>query len=177
MKPDYLKHFEITEDYRVQTHLREAYNYSYLCSDDTSTKNGAKLVSLDWDIIFVEGCNRIPDNVHKSEDRITRPLKYSFIEHAERSVIYEFARRGYSTRGATMYCPWVSCADCARAIVISGIKRVVAHETLMEKYSERWNESISNGIQILVEGEVELYMYRGKIGGCKGLFDGEEFEP
>lgn len=47
----------------------------------------------------------------------------------------------------------------------------------MEKYSERWNESISNWIQILVEGEVKLYMYRGKIGRCKGLFYGEEFEP
>ncbi|MBY6066212.1 dCMP deaminase [Leisingera aquaemixtae] len=52
--------------------------------------------------------------------------KYFMLEHAERNAIYDAQRRGVSLVGATMYCTLFPCADCARAIVASGITRLVA---------------------------------------------------
>jgi len=57
-----------------------------------------------------------------------RPAKYRWTEHAERNAIFSAARMGVSIVGATMYLPWFPCAECARAIVQSGIGALVAYQ-------------------------------------------------
>jgi dCMP deaminase len=70
------------------------------------------------------------DNVWEAtrlNKRWERPEKYEWVEHAERNAIYNAARSGVRTKGATMYLNYAveCCAGCTRAIIQSGIRRVV----------------------------------------------------
>jgi dCMP deaminase len=94
-------------------------------SKDTSTKVGAVIVD-DVRNVRATGYNGIPRNLSDDvEERSERPTKYFWVEHAERNAVYAAARRGESLEGCTLYCNHSPCADCARAIIQSGIKTVV----------------------------------------------------
>lgn len=97
-------------------------------SKDPSTKCGAVIVGEDNNVLAT-GFNGFPRGVVEDEDsgRWERPGKYEWVEHAERNAIYNAARDGARLRGATMYLNYAveCCADCTRAIIQSGIKRVV----------------------------------------------------
>ena len=56
---------------------------------------------------------------------ISEDERYHFVEHAERAAIMQALLRQESLEGATLYCTRFACSDCARAIIWSGIKRVV----------------------------------------------------
>jgi dCMP deaminase len=49
--------------------------------------------------------------------------------HAEMNAIFHCARLGRSTRGATLVSSVQPCLGCAKAIVASGIKKVITRET------------------------------------------------
>lgn len=62
--------------------------------------------------------------------------------HAERNAIYEAARWGYRLNGSIMYTTDSPCVACAKAIIQSGIIRVV--------YSRTYRED--KGLFLLLEG-------------------------
>jgi dCMP deaminase len=62
------------------------------------------------------------------EERHQRPAKYKWVAHAEANAVYNAARVGIPVGGCTIYVPWYPCVDCAKAIIQSGIKRLVATE-------------------------------------------------
>jgi dCMP deaminase len=97
-------------------------------SKDKSRKVGAVIVDDRNDLVTM-GWNGFPRDIDDTiEDRHKRPIKYKWTEHAERNAIYNAASRGTSTMGCTMYIPWFPCVDCARAIIQSGIDKVVCVE-------------------------------------------------
>lgn len=144
-------------------------------SPDPSTQNAALLVDR-FGNILVSAVNTFPYDVEQTEERWQRPLKYSYVEHAERNVIYHAARRGVKAAGLRMYVPWFACADCARAIVQAGILEVIGHDFDLHKTSAHWLESIKIADQILTEGGVIFRRVPGKIGNVKIRFNGEEVE-
>lgn len=162
-------------------YLKLAYSAAERFSDDPATKNGAALVTLEG--IIITGANSLPDYVEKRPERLERPRKYRFIEHAERNVIYRAWQRGLSTKGATLYVPWYACCDCARTIIYARIKRVIGHKAVFDKADVRaqtdptWKESVSDGLQMLTEAGIEIQLYDGPIGGVRNLFDGQYWEP
>lgn len=112
-------------------------------SKDPSTKCGAVIVGEDNEVLAT-GFNGFPRGVKETDeymvtsggedwaeeqlnDRWERPGKYEWVEHAERNAIYNAARSGVRTQGATMYLNYAveCCAGCTRAIIQSGIRRVV----------------------------------------------------
>lgn len=155
-----------------------AYRYASTHSDDPSTHNGAVLVPLQGDIIY--GTNHFPRGVLKTPDRLERPKKYAYMEHAERDTILKAADNGVQTRGATLYVPWYACADCARAIIEAGIIRVVGHKQMFDKTPERWRVSIADGDIMLDEAGVMrdvLDVADVSHGEFKVLFDGAYWSP
>lgn len=97
-------------------------------SKDRSRQVGCVIVGPSREIRSM-GYNGFPRGVNDAvEERHQRPAKYKWTEHAERNAIYNAARMGTSLEGCTMYIPWYPCADCARAIVQSGIKVLVGVE-------------------------------------------------
>jgi deoxycytidylate deaminase len=163
-----------TTDGIHRVYLRQAYIHAQARSQDSRTQNAALIVFPSSGIIAAEA-NRYP-SMREPEGK----TKYDYIEHAERAVIYRCAFKGLTTLNTTMYCPFIACPDCARAIVMAGIKSVVGHKTIWDMVPERWQEKCRLGIDILEVSGVEVLMFEGKVlneGEFKIRFDGVEIEP
>ena len=94
-------------------------------SKDRNTKVGAVIVNPSNRIVST-GYNGMPINANDDlEDRHSKESKYFYFEHAERNAIYSLANNGDSSKGTTIYVTHYPCADCARAIIQSGIIKVV----------------------------------------------------
>lgn len=154
-------------------YLREACKIGAHESHDKQTQNGALLVSQRG--LVVAAANRLPPGVIVCCDRLERPTKYQFIEHAERSVIYAAARAGIPTAGATLYCPWFACADCARAIICAGITRVVGHKKTRVHSPEHWAESLKQADRMLHEADIQVELLTEDLG-VRYLFNGADLE-
>tara|TARA_Y100001938_G_C8086406_1_gene432322 strand:- start:1766 stop:2272 length:507 start_codon:yes stop_codon:yes gene_type:complete len=166
--------YDIQNDPMHGVYFRQAYTYAMNNSKDPSTQNVALLTDGGTGIITME-CNNIPDKVNGSWER---PDKYHYVEHAERNVLYKAAKLGISTQGLTMYCPWYSCSDCARAIIQCGIKRVIGHKEYFDRTPDRWKESCGIGIKMMQEAGIECLIWSGIVGGrVTILVDGKEFSP
>jgi len=105
-------------------------------SEDRSTKTGAIIAAADG-FVLSAGCNSLPLGVQDSDARRIRPAKYDWTEHAERNAIYHAAKHGIPLRGSTMYMRWFPCVDCARAVIQSGIIKLVC-EKYEGKDDPRW---------------------------------------
>jgi dCMP deaminase len=76
--------------------------------------------------------------------------KYFMMEHAERNAILHATASHIPLIGATMYGSLFPCADCARAIAASGIKRlVVPAPGLHPARDEKWMDHYRYAQQIL----------------------------
>jgi dCMP deaminase len=145
-------------------------------SPDPSTQNGAVLIS--WTGKIVDACNTFPYGVRNEPDRLVRPLKYSFIEHAERNVIFKAAQdHRFDFKDAVMYAPWFACADCARAIIQVGIRKVVGHKQIHDMTPAHWKESINCAYAMFAEAGVETVLVDGEIGAPELLFNGGLWRP
>jgi dCMP deaminase len=145
-------------------YIKEAYLIAKDFSTDPSTQNGAILVDKDGPIVAL-GANHFPQGVKDIPERWVRPLKYSYVEHAERNAIYDAAKNGTATKGLVMYCPWFACTDCARAIIQAGITKVVGHDTPIHgEGSKSWQDSIKIANTMLDEAGIEYYNVKGTVG-------------
>lgn len=123
-------------------------------SKDRSTKVGAVVASPDNRIIsmgyngFTEGMDDELDCLH------ARPIKYDYTEHAERNAIYQAAKYGHSLNGCSMFLNWFPCADCARAIVQAGIRRLVCVKPDLS--NPQWGSSFTASIRILEAANVSI---------------------
>ena len=144
-------------------------------SPDLSTQNGAIIVAQNN--VVLQSCNEFPNRVKMKGERLERPLKYSFTEHAERNVIFQAARLGVSTQGCTMYATWVACTDCARAIIQAGIPKVVTHKATKDMTPEHWKESIDLAFAMFEEAGVEVEFLDVTLNGPKIRFNGKWWTP
>lgn len=141
-------------------------------SGDLSTQNGAVLVDTWTGAVVAVGHNDIPEMCCDRPERRQRPEKYAWTEHAERASILDAARRGVKTEGLVMYCPWLACADCGRAIVLAGIRRVVRHKIPLHTTRPDWQASIAVADQMFREAGVEVVEYEKPLG-VQFRFNGE----
>ena len=124
-------------------------------SPDPTTKVGAFITHPDGSVVIETlSVNEFPKGVGVSDERWERPTKYLFVEHAERNAIFKATRSGVATEGMTLVTTWSPCADCARAIIQSGIARVIQHEAI--DTTGRWGESIEVAQTMLREAGVQV---------------------
>lgn len=124
-------------------------------SKDRSTQVGAVIVKENR-IPIAMGYNGFPRGVNDNIDRHhERPVKYFYTEHAERNAIYAAARNGICLMGSTMYVSGLPCADCARAIIQSGILEIVVPDRLFEGKGD-WKETCSVGLEMMKEARVKI---------------------
>ncbi len=127
-------------------------------SKDRSTKVGAVIVTEDK-TPGPYGYNGFPRMIDDTvEERHGRPDKYDWTEHAERNAIYNAARVGFILTGCTIYVTHVPCPDCARAILQSGIRRVVVDKASVEDadFQKRWDEKGQFSEKMFDEAKIEL---------------------
>ena len=126
-------------------------------SKDRSTKVGAVIVDQ-RNVILAIGWNGFPRHVDDDvEERHERPIKYKWTEHAERNAVYNAASKGIEVFNATIYIPWYPCADCARAIIQSGIFEVVVIEPDWD--DERWGDDFKMVKEMFDEVQLSVRFY------------------
>lgn len=122
-------------------------------SKDTARGVGCVIVDYFGDILSA-GYNELANGTQDNAERRAHPLKLLFTEHAERNAIYYAARHGVALRESIMFQNSFPCADCARAIVQSGITQMVCSKPDFTHH--RWGESFRAAEVILREGGVTL---------------------
>ena len=130
-------------------------------SKDKSIGVGAVIVN-DRNVVVGLGWNGFPRGIDDEVGiRHTRPLKYKWTEHAERNAIYNAAAEGHPLKGCTIYYNTMfSCSDCARAIIQSGIKKIVCREP--DWKNPRWAEDFQLSKEMLDEAKIEVKILYNK---------------
>jgi dCMP deaminase len=122
-------------------------------SIDPTTKVGCVIVGPSNEVRAL-GYNGFPRNVDDAPGRLERPVKYTWIEHAERNAIYAAARVGVPIEGCRVYLSWFPCIDCARALVQVGITEIIAVEP--DWSLEPWGPQFVQARTLLREGKVRV---------------------
>ncbi|MGE0109319.1 MAG: cytidine/deoxycytidylate deaminase family protein [Bdellovibrionales bacterium] len=125
-------------------------------SKETGRHVGAVIVGTDNEIVST-GYNGFPRGVRDDvPERNSKEngAKYIWSSHAERSAIYNAARIGVSLRGTKIYVPWFPCANCAIAIIQSGIAEVVAYDP--DLYDGRWASEFAISKTMFEEAGVKV---------------------
>lgn len=134
-------------------------------SHDARTQCAALIVNLEEDRL-AWGVNHFTAGSPRIQAR-----KGDFMEHAERAAIYSCARHGVATSGCVMYAPWFACPECARAIILAGIKEVVGLCMLRDLTAEKWRKPIEIADEMLTDAGVNLRWVNEKMG-VTIMFDG-----
>lgn len=142
----------------------DKWNYRFLAlaemiaswSKDPSTKTGAVVVGPDKEI-RATGYNGLVRGVADDiPERMVRPTKYDFFEHAERNAVYNACLTGTSLRGCTIFCTLTPCTDCARAIIQAGIKEVITYEYQINDNDPKntWRDKLNYSAEMFKEAGV-----------------------
>ncbi len=147
------------------THPRAGVNWDFrfmaLClhiamwSKDPHYQYGAVIVGPRKRIVSI-GYNGFPRGLDDSKvTRYQEPDDKWFLEHAERNAIYNATE---PLIGYTLYVNGHICADCARAIIQSGIQGVVIDAgTPKIPYKKRRKLSNAAAVQMLDEAKVAVF--------------------
>jgi dCMP deaminase len=127
-------------------------------SHDNGTKVGAIIVK-DGNILSM-GYNGMPSGMSnncKDEHGVTNKE----VIHAEANAICKLAQSTSSSKGATLYCTYSPCIECAKLILQSGIERVI--------YANDYRDV--NG-RLLLDDQIKI----GKVqyAGSTSLYTGED---
>jgi len=154
-------------------------NMAYLVamkSKDKSTHIGAVVVGPDNEVRSV-GYNSFPRGIDDNvAERQERPEKYFWIEHAERNAVYNATLLGTSLKGCRMHTNGIPCADCARAVVQSGIKEVIVDKYWDDNNDDIWIENAKRTKILFQEAGVKIRYWEGQLITIKRFKRGKVFE-
>jgi len=126
-------------------------------SKDRSRKVGSVIVDQ-RNIVLSLGWNGFPRGIDDNVDaRHQRPVKYKFSVHAEMNAILN--HQGNSLLGSSLYATLFPCANCAQAIIQSGIKEVITTRPDFE--DETYKEDHRITMEMFKESNVNLRYFDG----------------
>jgi dCMP deaminase len=128
-------------------------------SKDRSGHVGAVIVGDNHHVLST-GYNGFPRCIDDTVDAYhERPLKYDMTCHAEHNAILQAAYHGIKLEGADIYVTTqYVCAECCKAIIQAGLKRVFAPDAPMELKGTHWQRSCVIGRNMLLEAGVEVWL-------------------
>ena len=132
---------------------------SAMRSKDPNTQVGAVIVSEDRRVASI-GYNGFPNGCSDDEFPWAREgeygdTKYPYVVHAELNAILNSK---YDLRGCTIYVSLFPCNECAKAIIQSGIRRIVYES---DKYAN--TEGTIASKRMLKAAGIELHQLSYKI--------------
>ena len=154
--------------------LRLAYSAS-LASDDQQTQVGAVIAR--GEELVCRGVNRFAYKKSVRPDRLVSPEKYHWMIHAESLAIFRMLKQKENSVGTVMFCPWACCSECAKNIIMGGVKLVVAHYELMLQTSDKWKHSIDTAQQMLKEAGISYVQVSGTVGNIQTTMFGKQWNP
>lgn len=134
-------------------------------SKDPSTQVGCVIVSVGNEPLGT-GYNGPPRQIDDDAIDWSRPVKYSWMHHAESNALW-FGRRG-DLDGASLYCTHLPCERCMLDIVRAGITRVVCVMPDDGEMLDRWSDSWARAREIAEHGGVWIgYVTRELVEGSR----------
>lgn len=132
-------------------------------SKDPSTQVGACIVSKDKRVLSL-GYNGTPVGIEDGDFPWRREgsfidTKYAYVCHAELNAILNYKGSNRELEGAIVYVTLFPCNECAKAIIQTGIKKIVYYE---DKYSESDSTIVSKKMFDQVGIEYVPYKKEGK---------------
>ena len=129
-------------------------------SKDPSSQVGAVIIDEENKIVSV-GYNGMPRNIDSNELTWNKneglDNKYLYVCHAEFNAILNI-RNGSSLKGCTLYVTLFPCNECAKAIIQTGIKKVIY---LSDKYKDHLEVKASK--KLLDLANIEYEEYKGSV--------------
>ena len=130
-------------------------------SKDPNTSVGACIVSQDNKILSV-GYNGMPTGCDDDEfpwEREGKPLhtKYLYVCHAELNALLNYT--GTNLKGSTIYTTLFPCNECTKAIIQSGIRKIIY---LSDKYAGTSSIIAAKNMLRASGVEFEQYIPAGK---------------
>ena len=158
-------------------YLCDVWNMASQHSRDPSTQVAAALVSWAGGIVLA-GWNEIPEILLKKGYPTSVDSKNYCTEHAERRVLFKANANRLTTDRLQMYGTWIACAECARAIIQFGIKRVVTFSRLVERTPDRWKPSVLHGLNMMRDSGIQVVGWSGELRTSHCIrFNGELLSP
>lgn len=107
------------------------------------------------------GYNGLPRKIAEKPERHVREtgMKWLWSVHAEIAAITNAARHGTPLEGCHIYTSVHPCADCAKAIIQSGITKVITRSAPKDS---NWAQSFAVSQEMLAEAGVEVEFYKGE---------------
>ena len=126
-------------------------------SKDPSTKVGSIAVDPISKRILSGGYNGFPRGMDDNEERLNdRTLKYLYVVHAEKNMIYNATLSGISLNGSHIYVYGLPvCSECAKGLIQVGVKKVFIQESSILK-NEFWHDSWKASKLMFLECGVEV---------------------
>lgn len=131
-------HMKVAVAYSTLSHARRLKVGAIIVKDDRIISIGYNGTPPGWD-------NNCEHELHQPVGRVDLVTKPEVL-HAEENAIGKLARSHESGEGATMFITHAPCAQCAKMILVSGIKRVF--------YQTMYRDDA--GIKFLEKGGIEV---------------------
>jgi dCMP deaminase len=132
-------------------------------SKDPRRQIGAVIVGEIGQVV-AQGYNGFPRGIDDSDERYQdRDTKRALVVHAEANAIYNALHNGASTKDCSIYVTGLPvCHECAKAIIQSGIKKVVMDTH--PSFDPRWQDSAKLSLDMFTEAGVK-FEFIGEING------------
>ena len=133
-------------------------------SEDVSSQYAALIVDP-RNVLISLGYNGIPRGIKLREEYHLRPDKYDYFIHAEINCLLQTTS---NITKCTLYLIRPPCAQCAGAIIQSGLKDIryiEDHDINDPRFLEEstgWRESVSTAYSMLMEAGVYIEKVRGQ---------------
>lgn len=136
--------------------MESAQKYSLL-SKKPNTKVGALLVDHNGTILG-SACNDYISPLYENQAIIIDSNKKYYSEHAERHLIYSSIRHGVKYyHDKIMVITHMPCSDCARAIILVGIRKIIIGRGHLEpNFYEKWKSNLDASSEMLVNNKVDI---------------------
>lgn len=159
---DSLMQYDPENEDRDAVYLTDVWNMASRHSSDPSTQVAAALVSWGGGIVLA-GWNEVPPQIANKGYPKCVHTKNFCTEHAERRVLFKAVENRLPTDKLQMYGTWMACAECARAIIQFGIRRVVTFRKLVHRTPPKWQESTFEGLKMMNDAGIQVVGWDGEI--------------
>ena len=122
-----------------------------------NTKVGALLVDEENKVIF-EATNDYIFPLYNNCSGEPEENRQFYSEHAERRLIFSAVRSGFCDfQKKTLVITHFPCCDCARAIILVGIKKIiVSSQDIDDGFLEKWKRNLDVSKRMLEKNGIEI---------------------
>ena len=127
-----------------------------LFSKDPHTKVGCIILQSDFSVILSTGINGLPRKMNDNvQERWERPLKYTWVAHAEINAICNAARTGTSIENAVAIVTMFPCINCTKSLIQAGISAIYVPQPDLN--NEKWGEEFKVSQLMLDEVGIQIH--------------------